>query len=94
MIVIYVFVFFVNSLLDELIMKDRLVTGVLTALLIFLSTDHPYILRGLLGFLLVLGLLTLNVDRISAWNEKHLKGRSEFPDSKRDKDSKEEYDKK
>lgn len=76
-------------------MKDRLVTGVLTALLIFLSTDHPYILRGLLGFLLVLGLLALNVDRISAWNEKHLKGRSGIPDNelndcKRDKDNKEE----
>ncbi len=73
-------------------MKDRLVTGVLTALLIFLSTDYPYILRGLLGFLLVLGLLALNVDRISAWNEKHLKGRCEIPGSKRDKDNNEEYD--
>lgn len=69
-------IFFVMRLLSELIMKDRLVTGALTALLIFLSTDHPYILQGVLGFLLVLGLLALNVDRISAWNEKYLKKRS------------------
>ncbi len=73
-------------------MKDRLVTAVLTAVIIFLSTDHPYILRGLFGFLLVLGLLALNVDRISAWNEKRLKGRYDLPDSKRDKNNEEEYD--
>ncbi len=75
-------------------MKDRLVTGVLAALLIFLSTDHPFVLRGLLGFLLVIGLLTLNVDRISAWNEKHLKERSKLPSSKRYKGNEEDYDNK
>lgn len=75
-------------------MKDRLFTGVLAALLIFLSTDHPFLLRGLLGFLLVIGLLTLNVDRISAWNEKHLIGMGKLPGSKRFKGNEEDYDNK
>lgn len=86
--------FFVMRLLSELVMKDRLFTGVLAALLIFLSIDHPFVLRGLLGFLLVIGLLTLNVDRISAWNEKHLKGRGKLPGSKRYKGNEEDYDNK